>query len=391
MFDILGKWLKGEPFDALARALFDLGGQFDYVSDAQLAALAARAGRYKAVVVPPCRYCAPETIDALTTLAESGVSIIMVGALPEDVPGNARLDERRQKLAAAKSRLAAVAKTADAADVADALEAAGVRLERDAARHGLQLTRRRTDDATEYFVANRTRKPLDAMIAFNCPQGEIVFRDPMTGVVGEAPQTSERSVRVQLFPGQSLLVRALPSRGDSDGAPWRYLDRASEPIAISGPWSVEFVDPVLPGRATASVLGSWTDLPLVGADAYAGTARYTAIFDAPGSPADEWLIDFGQVADSASVTVNGQSVGTLIGSPWHVVVSDLKATGNELWVEVTNVAANRIRAMDRKNIPWRKFKDINFVDIQYKRFDASHWPVRPAGLLGPVTLSRLKR
>ena len=32
------------------------------------------------------------------------------------------------------------------------------------------------------------------------------------------------------------------------------------------------------------------------------------------------------------------------------------------------------------------FTDINIVTIDYKKFDASTWPVRENGLLGPVTL-----
>ena len=62
---------------------------------------------------------------------------------------------------------------------------------------------------------------------------------------------------------------------------------------------------------------------------------------------------------------------------------------NRLTIEVTNVAANRIRDLDRRKVKWKIFKDINFVDINYRPFDASKWPVRKAGLLGPVTLTPL--
>jgi hypothetical protein len=59
---------------------------------------------------------------------------------------------------------------------------------------------------------------------------------------------------------------------------------------------------------------------------------------------------------------------------------------NELTVKVTNVSANRIAQMDREGIVWKKFYDINIVDISYKPFDASSWAPVPSGLLGPVTL-----
>jgi hypothetical protein len=57
---------------------------------------------------------------------------------------------------------------------------------------------------------------------------------------------------------------------------------------------------------------------------------------------------------------------------------------------VTNVAANRIRDLDRRGVRWRIFHDINVVNIDYRPFDASDWPVRDAGLLGPVTLRPLR-
>jgi hypothetical protein len=63
---------------------------------------------------------------------------------------------------------------------------------------------------------------------------------------------------------------------------------------------------------------------------------------------------------------------------------------NKLEIEVTNVAANRIRDMDQRGVQWKIFKDINVVDTGYKPMDASKWAVRPAGLLGPVTLVPLK-
>jgi hypothetical protein len=59
---------------------------------------------------------------------------------------------------------------------------------------------------------------------------------------------------------------------------------------------------------------------------------------------------------------------------------------NELNIEVTNLSANRIRYLDRQKVPWKKFYDINIVDIRYQAFDASSWKPVPSGLLGPVHL-----
>ncbi len=55
-------------------------------------------------------------------------------------------------------------------------------------------------------------------------------------------------------------------------------------------------------------------------------------------------------------------------------------------MEVTNLAANRIADLDRRKVPWKQFHEINFVNIDYKLFDASGWPALDSGLLGPVRL-----
>ena len=60
-------------------------------------------------------------------------------------------------------------------------------------------------------------------------------------------------------------------------------------------------------------------------------------------------------------------------------------------MEITNLAANRIRDLDRRGVEWKRFHDINFVNIGYKEFDASEWPIRDSGLLGPVCLAPLSR
>ena len=74
-------------------------------------------------------------------------------------------------------------------------------------------------------------------------------------------------------------------------------------------------------------------------------------------------------------------------APFRVEVpaGTLKNTGNVLEIEVTSVAANRIRKMDRDGTRWKIFHDINFANFMGKgRFDASDWPLAVNGLLGPV-------
>jgi hypothetical protein len=70
-----------------------------------------------------------------------------------------------------------------------------------------------------------------------------------------------------------------------------------------------------------------------------------------------------------------------------VPIPGLKPDGNRIEVEVTNTSANRIRDLDRRRVKWREFYDINVVNLDYKPFEASDWPLAEAGLIGPVTLT----
>ena len=78
---------------------------------------------------------------------------------------------------------------------------------------------------------------------------------------------------------------------------------------------------------------------------FSGTARYTIEFDTPQDDADDWLLDLGHASVTAhGVTLNGVYLGTLWSEPFQLQVGAyLSAGGNTLEVEVTNLAANRIR------------------------------------------------
>ena len=139
-------------------------------------------------------------------------------------------------------------------------------------------------------------------------------------------------------------------------------------------------------RAAENAL-AWPPLPDTNTQAFAGTAKYETTFDAPDATGKYFEINLGDVRQSARVKINGKDYGTLITPPFRVVVDNLNPTGNLLEVEVTSVAANRIRDLDRRGVPWKTFRDINIVDLNYKPFDASNWPLTDCGLLGPVTLT----
>ena len=64
----------------------------------------------------------------------------------------------------------------------------------------------------------------------------------------------------------------------------------------------------------------------------------------------------------------------------------LKKGKNTLRIEVTNLPANRIADLDRKGVEWRKFEEINVVDIKYQKTKYDNWAPMPSGLNSKVRI-----
>jgi hypothetical protein len=209
-----------------------------------------------------------------------------------------------------------------------------------------------------------------------------------TGIAARKQDFNKPQVYLQLHAGESVILRTFANE-QLKGPAWNYWQTNGQPAEITGDWNVKFIagGPVLPGSFTTTNLTSWTELGDTNAQSFAGTARYTITFGVPDPNVSPQWLDLGDVRQSARVRLNGKDYGTLIMPPFRVVVDNLKAVGNVLEVEVTSVAANRIRDLDRRGVPWKNFRDINFVNIDYKPFNAADWPLTDSGLLGPVTLT----
>ena len=70
------------------------------------------------------------------------------------------------------------------------------------------------------------------------------------------------------------------------------------------------------------------------------------------------------IRESARIRINGKEAGTVWAAPFRLKVGKYLQPGkNLIEIEVTNLPANRIAELDRQNVPWRKFKEINFVGL----------------------------
>jgi hypothetical protein len=120
-----------------------------------------------------------------------------------------------------------------------------------------------------------------------------------------------------------------------------------------------------------------------------GTGVYTTHFKLSKKELGDgkWMIDLGDVRESARVYINGEFIGCAWSVPFVLSTKGtLKAGDNELRIEVTNLPANRISDLDRKGVKWRKMEEINVVDINYKKTLYDQWEPMPSGLNSEVKL-----
>jgi hypothetical protein len=257
---------------------------------------------------------------------------------------------------------------------------------------GLHFVRRSRDDGGhDYFVANRSERAFDGWVSLAKPGKAAAMFDPRFADRVGVAAVRDNQVYVQLQPGESCIVRTFDRL---DGKRWLYSKANSDGATIPGKWHVHFVEggPALPADFDTDRLDSWTKVGDAEAKRFAGTARYTIDFDRASGDADDWLLDLGHVCESARVTINDKPVATVWCQPFQVHVGRfLKPGRNTLAIDVTNLAANRIADLDRRGVNWKSFHEINFVNRDYKPFDASKWPPRDSGLLGPVRLIPLRQ
>lgn len=416
-------WFEDQAIGKAATQLWNRGFAFDYISDRQLAQARFVEGKiktseqadYSVVVVPRTVHMPLPAVRRCLELAQAGATVVFEGDLPADVPGRGDYQKRHEELGSLTRDLTGLWSGQNGffranvgkgrlfkGDLQACLAAAGVPRESLFDTPGLMCVRRLVAGERFYFIANRSAyRTLNDWLTLTVTNSAVNVLDPLSGRIVRASLRSAPAeatqVHLALEPGESVILRCVPAtKQRTSTAPATHTWEPAGPAAkLECTWDVRFVQggPALPAPFRTSQLGSWTECADTKAQCFAGTAAYSATFDAPaqsdGVP-QAWRLDLGKVSQSARMRLNGEDLGTLIVPPFRVITTALKPKGNQLEIEVTNVSANRIRDLDRRKVPWKNFYDINFVNLAYKPFDAADWPLCDSGLLGPVTLTPLK-
>lgn len=409
-------WQQAGGLRAAAEWLWESGVGFDYVSDAQLlrckgglGGVHAPGGVYRTILVPACGYMPLDTMRRLLAMAEAGAQVWFIDSPRKRVPGLQDAQARQAEM----DMLTADYAPHEGGGVMAHVRGLGCVLvgglansefletlapSEFVAQGGVKFIRRRLVDGHYYFITHLGAEPVDGWIPMATHFRAAVILDPLhADRVGAAAVSLGEPVLpglpprthcyLQLEPGQSLVLRTFSNR-EPDVPAWPYA-HAGAPVGIEGPWRVTFLEggPEIPEPVEVRKLVSWTEFGGEPYRNFSGTARYETTFQKPAVDAGDWRLDLGGVGESARVFLNGAEVAVAFSFPFHVPVGAHLADGvNTIAIEVTNLGANRIAWMDRQGMDWKRFHDINYVNIQYKPFDASGWPPMPSGLLSPVRL-----
>ena len=400
-------WLHPTEFYKQSMYLQRLGYSFDFVTDAILAkstvqnkqvVTAENTRPYKAVYIPSTQYFSEETLDNLLTLARNGATLIFE-TLPKDVGGLTNLEARRKKL---NDLLATLHFDGDEEnqytaygngkvyltnDVYSALETEQLYAER-LARTGLKFNRRVTDKGTYYYLVNHTDKTIDQFVRLNSEGTHYTLLDPQTDGIFNLP-IEKKAIRLQIPAGYTWVVYV--SDTDKVDTDYRYIDQLQEEKVFVHPWKVSFLQggPQLPKARTLNNLSYWTTWGDAVADKFSGTAAYETSFTIEKKSDNGYQLHLGAVGESARVWVNGKDAGIVWAHPFTLEIGKLLQNGkNDIRIEVANLMANRVRDLDKRKVSWRNYHEINFVNIDYKDFDASQWKLMDSGLKGPVRLFR---
>lgn len=317
------------------------------------------------------------------------------------IPANATLtDEVKAKIEELKAKGAVVVYGNDKAALDKAARPETMRTDL-----SLKTIRRKNDKGYHYFIANLTPQDVDSYVPVTVGYQSAMWFDPMTGERYLA-ETSEKGVRVNLRSGESLILEtfdAVPAElAEVKDAIRKDAVEGSE-ISISDGWCLSFTEeaPKVDGSFEIGKLKTWETLDDENAKITMGTGVYETTFNValgtkttkvkgrtkkvqmePAEVSGTWAIDLGDVRESARVYINNKYVGCAWAVPYVLTFKAdiLKSGSNSIRIEVTNLPANRIADYDRRGVEWRKFEEINVVDIKYKKDKYDTWEPMPSGL-----------
>lgn len=261
---------------------------------------------------------------------------------------------------------------------------------------GLKLIRRSNDKGHHYFIANLTPNDIQAYTTLAVPMATAMWFDPMTGNRQRAEICGD-SILVNLRSGESIILQTFNHKDEAlskelTSLPVRCEWKKTSPVVKTlNNWKLSFTEatPAISKTYNLDTTKAWENLDdstrtLMGTGVYECTINLSA---AELKKGNRWTIDLGDVRESARVYINDSLIGCAWAVPYRLSFANLLHKGNnKIRIEVTNLPANRISELDRQGYKWRKFDEINVVDINYKKTSYADWTPVASGLNSEVKL-----
>jgi len=400
------------PVKEIGEFLLKKGYTFDFISDRQIANLKNNRDKiisseasYKTILIPECKYMPLETVEKLIELAENGASIIFQNKIPQDVPGLYDLENRQKfyqnwveslKFENNKCRIGNGELLAGEG-LEEFFVELGIKREF-MVDSGLQFIRKKREEGICYFVCNWTENKIDGWVNVNANGKEAVLFDPMNKKAGKAKiKVSVKvgsQVYLQLEKGETRILQFYQNRADI--AEFPVWEESGEIVSIDGEWEISFLKggPESFSPFKIKDFKSWSEIE--GIEEFSGTASYKTIFKKPNVPGQTYLLELGEVYESAKVYVNGEQLAVLTGPVYQVVIPDSSLKEfNTLEILVSNLMANRVIGMEKRGERYQKFYNINFSARKRENLDengiftAKKWGPLKSGLIGPVIFKSL--
>ena len=386
------------------------GYDMDYISDTFIQSTKCVNGKlltqggtaYGAIIIPSVKMMPTEVLSHLLKLAKEGATIIFTENYPQDVPGFGKLDSRRKSFQSTLQTLPSVSFESTSIspyqkgtiitgnNYQSVLAESGIAPEEMKTQYGLQCIRRRNETGHHYFISSLQNKGVDTWITLAVPATDAMLFNPMNGEKGKAKLRTvngKTQVYLQLQSGESIILQTFNHALDYV-AEWKYTQEQPVSLSLDHGWQLTFIEsvPNVEGTFNIDTPTSWTELNHPHATKTMATGVYSNEIKLPNILTDDWILDLGDVRESARVRINGQDVGTAWAVPYQLKVGKwLKPGKNTIEIEVTNLPANRIADMDKRGEVWRIFNEINVVDLNYQK-TLYRWEPLPSGLNGSVKL-----
>ena len=301
------------------------------------------------------------------------------------IPGSGKMPENvKQHIEQLKAQGAHIIYGTDAKDLAKA-----ARPEQMRTNCQLKTIRRKNATGYHYFIANLTPNDICQNIRLSIPFKSAKWFNPMTGEICDAHIT-DQNIEIALRSGESMILQTFDDAYTTTDTKELTSKTVIQEIPLTSSWTLCFTEeaPKVENTYQLNKLQSWETLDdqtriTMGTGVYTTKVKLRKKDISNGT----WKIDLGDVRESARVFINGEFIGCAWAVPFVLdTKGSLKAGENEIRIEVTNLPANRIAALDRQGVKWRKMEEINVVDINYKKTTYADWEPVPSGLNSQVKL-----